>query len=63
MSAVAEQRKVVKGLRKLGYTVVTTGSGHYAVSLPNGGFYILPSSPRVALPLKRVLAMIEKEAS
>lgn len=63
MSAVAEQRKVVKGLRKLGYTVTETGGNHYAVSLPNGGFYILPGSPRVALPLRRVLAMIEKEAS
>ena len=45
MSHSSEMAKLVRKLRKAGYLVTVTGSGHYKVTGPES-FVILPVSPR-----------------
>lgn len=45
----AESMKLVKNLRKQGFTVSRTGSGHWKVTHPDrGGMVIMAFSPRTA---------------
>lgn len=59
MSHSTEMTKLVRKLRKEGYLVSITGSGHYKVTGPES-FVILPMSPRRddMRPVMRTLKLI-----
>ncbi len=45
MTATSDVRRFIRDLRRQGWAVQNTGSGHYKVTHPNGGFVFLPVSP------------------
>ncbi|QEG30212.1 hypothetical protein GobsT_50150 [Gemmata obscuriglobus] len=46
MNATSDTQRLIRELRRDGWTVTPTGSGHYKAMHPNGGFVILAASPR-----------------
>jgi hypothetical protein len=45
MSHTSDVRRLIRELRRQGWVVQQTGSGHHKATHPSGGFMFLPCSP------------------